>query len=392
MSKLVLTALIVTSTALASFAQEEPAAKITLGIGDKAPALQAGKWIQGDPVASFEEGTIYVVEFWATWCGPCRSSIPHLNAIQEQFKDKGVVVIGQDVWEHGKNAEQQVASFVKKMGKKMTYRVALDDLSGGEPGKMAAAWMKAAGQDGIPAAFVVDKAGKIAWIGHPMSGLDTVLEQVVAGTFDIDKARKELEEEQKKETAARAEQMKMAEKLKPYEEKLEAAFKDKNWDKALEAAGELEKALADTPMARPSGLDTLRFRIMTMKKDGAGAAKLAAAISEKEKGNPMMLNYLSWTLMTEPGLEPRDLDLAQKLAAEANDIADSKDPAILDTLARAHFMKGDKEKAVELQAKSIAAIPADAEVEEFKASLQKVLDSYKKGELPPPEIDADSAE
>src|SRR5512136_3060718 len=123
------------------------AAAPTLKVGDPAPKLQTGKWVQGDPVKQFQKDKVYIVEFWATWCGPCRVSIPHLNEVYEKFKDKGLVVIGQDVWERD---EALVVPFVKKMGDKMTYRVALDLKKDEEDkGRMAETWMQAAGLNGI---------------------------------------------------------------------------------------------------------------------------------------------------------------------------------------------------------------------------------------------------
>ena len=160
------------------------AAGSTLKVGDPAPKLQTGKWVQGDPVKNFEKGKAYIVEFWATWCPPCRASIPHLNEVYKKFKDKGLVVIGQDCWERD---ESLVVPFVKKMGDKMTYRVALDDKASNKKGKMAETWMEAAGRDGIPSAFLVDTKGVIAWIGHPMQLKEQVIEDVLAGKSVVGK-------------------------------------------------------------------------------------------------------------------------------------------------------------------------------------------------------------
>src|SRR5579864_8871260 len=111
---LIVTAIVLALTArFSTLPAAEPAPAVTLKAGDPAPKLQTGKWVQGDPVAGIEKGRAYIVEFWATWCGPCRQSIPHLNEKYLKYKDKGLVVIGQDCWE---DDDSLVAPFVKKMG------------------------------------------------------------------------------------------------------------------------------------------------------------------------------------------------------------------------------------------------------------------------------------
>ena len=149
------------------------AQKLTAGMA--APELKVGGWLKGAPVEKLEAGKIYVVEFWATWCGPCRSSIPHLTELQGKYKDK-VTVIGVSVME--KN-QDYVPVFVESMGNEMNYSVARDYLSqpGTQNGYMAQNWLVAAGAPGIPWAFIVDKTGKIAYAGQT-GGLDAQLKKV----------------------------------------------------------------------------------------------------------------------------------------------------------------------------------------------------------------------
>jgi thiol-disulfide isomerase/thioredoxin len=218
------------------------AAEAKLKVGDPAPKLQTGKWVQGDPVNQFQKGKAYIVEFWATWCGPCRASIPHLNEIYTKYKDKGLIVIGQDCWEQD---ETQVAPFVKKMADKMTYRVALDDKAGSKNGKMAETWMAAAGRNGIPSAFLVDTHGMIAWIGHPMGLQEKVLEDVLADKFDVHKAAAAYELEQQNEAKTRTAWM-----------KINRAMQQKNWDEATAQLGEVEKSV---PQDQRDSLDMVRL-------------------------------------------------------------------------------------------------------------------------------------
>ena len=343
-----------------SFAVATHAQETKLKIGDAAPKLQAGKWVQGEPVKEFESDKAYLVEFWATWCGPCRVSIPHLNELHEKYKDKGLVVIGQDVWERD---ESLVEPFVKKMGGKMTYRVALDDKSKEEQGAMAVTWMKAAGQGGIPAAFVVNKHGKIAWVGHPMSLKEKVLEDVLADRYDLAKA-----------AAEHAQQESNQGKLVELSKKLTASMGQKNWDEAETAVTEMEKLM---PEGQKAGLGMVRFQVLAGRGDYDGAYKLAGTLSESDLDNAMLQNQIAWTIATQKGLEKRDLALAETIAERANKAAKGQDANILDTLARVQFMNGKQSHAIATQQKAVDA--ADATT---KAQFEKFLASYKQGKLP----------
>lgn len=331
-----------------------------LKIGDPAPKLQVGKWVQGEPVKAFEKDKAYIVEFWATWCGPCRVSIPHLNELHEKYKDKGLVVIGQDVWERD---ESLVEPFIKKMGDKMTYRVAMDDKTKEEKGAMAVTWMQAAGQNGIPTAFVVNKHGKIAWIGHPMSLKEQVLEDILADRYDLAKAAAEKEQETKNRA-----------QLTELSKQLNTSMRQKNWDDAEKTVGEMEKLL---PAGMRSGLAMTRFQILTQRGDYDAAYKVVSDLSDSELDNAMLQNQLAWTIVSSKELEKRDLALAEKIAERANKAAKGKDPNILDTLARAQFMNGKKSQAIETEQKAV-----DLAGDDMKDEFKKFLASYKEGKLP----------
>jgi thiol-disulfide isomerase/thioredoxin len=169
-------ALLIGAALAASVASPVTAAKL----GDPAAPLTIKNWVKGKPVDVTDGKNVYVVEFWATWCGPCRTSIPHLTEVQKKFRDKGVIFVGvsdEDV--------EKVKPFVEKMGDKMEYTVACDDER-----KTSQGYMAAYGQNGIPTAFVVGKNGKVLWFGHPMAELEETLEQVLEGKYDLAAAAK----------------------------------------------------------------------------------------------------------------------------------------------------------------------------------------------------------
>ncbi len=161
-----------------------------LTIGSEAPALDIEHWVQNGndrfkPVTKFENGKVYVVEFWATWCGPCRVSMPHLAALQEKYADKGVQIISISDEDRETVDEFLKTKFKEGKDENQTY----DDvtkaycLTTDPDGSSNNDYMEASAQNGIPTAFIVGKDQKIEWIGHPME-MDEPLEQVVAGKWD----------------------------------------------------------------------------------------------------------------------------------------------------------------------------------------------------------------
>jgi thiol-disulfide isomerase/thioredoxin len=147
--------------------------------GSAAPKIAVKNWVKGKAVSAFQPGKVYVVEFWATWCGPCIESIPHISSLAAKNKD--VTFMGIGIWEE--NPDKRVEKFVKEMGSKMSYNVAY----GGNQEGMAKTWMQASGSNGIPTAFIV-KDKKVAWIGHPQE-MDKPLAEIKSGKFNIKKAR-----------------------------------------------------------------------------------------------------------------------------------------------------------------------------------------------------------
>jgi thiol-disulfide isomerase/thioredoxin len=152
------------------------ASAASLNVGDAAPTKLPTAYIKGAKVAALDPKKPYMIEFWATWCGPCKESIPHLTELQANLKDTGLTVIGV----HVPRGVEAADAFVKQMGKKMEYTVAKDTT-----GAVEKAWLVAAGQNGIPCSFIVVN-GKVAFIGHPGNLTDAKVKELIAAGATAD--------------------------------------------------------------------------------------------------------------------------------------------------------------------------------------------------------------
>lgn len=268
-----------------------------LQVGDPAPAFQVARWVKGGPLAKLEAGRVYVVEFWATWCGPCRETIPHLTEMAKARAGKAVF-IGVNVWERGGDAaalDQKVDAFVKEMGARMDYAVCRD--TAGQ--HMAKAWMQAANQRGIPAAFIVDKQGRIAHIGHPgEEAFAQALDKVIAGTHDLKAARAEAEKAAAEEKAAEAREAAKEAAWEAAQGPILKAQKAKDWVQVLTLC---DAAEAKNPELKPE-LKRPRFAALAATDPAKAQALVDADLAKADMPTYMNTAVL---LLTTPGTDKR---------------------------------------------------------------------------------------
>jgi peroxiredoxin len=117
------------------------------------------------------KGKVVLLDFWATWCGPCKIEIPWLKDFQRKYKDKGFEIIGISMDEEG---WQVVKPFANEVG--INYRLVIgDDTTAQLYG----------GVDALPTAFVIDREGKIAQVHVGLASKGEIqngIEEVLGGT------------------------------------------------------------------------------------------------------------------------------------------------------------------------------------------------------------------
>ncbi len=334
MKHILIWAVVLTCPALPAVAEAK------LKVGDKAPPLSIKHWIKGKPVtlSKATDEDVIIVEFWATWCGPCRVSAPHMSKMQAAFKKRGVTFIGIS-----NEDKKTVEAFLEGgFDAKMEYTVAVDDNN-----QTNRTWMEAAKQKGIPTAFVV-KGGLIRWIGHPMDSLDLKVAELCG---DADYAKR-------------------VSQLHRFQENFQKAAQAQKWAAAVEAADQILTLEPDNFRMQFAKYHLL---IVKLAKVAEGAKFGHTIVAGCEDANS--LNLFAWqTLTHEDFAKTRDLELAMAAARKAMKLTKDKDPSVIDTFARVLADSGDLASAIKWQATAIEL----SEEGKMRRELQRSLDDYKK--------------
>lgn len=351
-----------------SSAQPTP---VTLKVGDAAPELNVN-WIKGTPVNGFDNNMVYVVEFWATWCGPCKAAMPHLSELAKQYAGK-VTFIGVNIWEKGtenkpyESVMPAIQQFVESMGDKMGYNVAMDK----NEKFMANNWMRAAGQNGIPASFLI-KDGKIAWIGHPME-IGKIIEGVLTGSFDIEAYKASVEKE-------KAEEARMMAAYKEMSEKVAKAVEQKDYTTAVAT---IENALPTLHPNLKGRAYSLKFNtLISFDPDKA----IAFCQEWKKEDQNAVFNIIN-LVVSKDGYPAKVyqmvIDDLNELKSDSRFNNSNGQVNIFMTLAECYFKMKDKDNAVssaqkgiEVAEKAIANQDKEAGFDEniivrMKASLER---------------------
>jgi hypothetical protein len=255
-------------------------------VGTPAAPLTVKEWIKGNPVEVKAGTNIYVVEIFGTTSLASRASITNLNAIQKRYQDKGVVVVGIS-----DEPAESIKRFVQREGAKIEYAIAADDQR-----HTTRNYMMPVRQRGIPCAFIVGKDGKLLWHGHPLGGLEEALGQIVAGSYDLERARK-----------ADAARVQMAQYL------------------AMATRGDV-------------------------RTGEAGRTVLAARTNDAT-----LLCDLAFQIVTTPKLVRRDVVVAAAALDQAEKLGSTNATRVAETRAILLFETGKKEEALDLARKALAA-------------------------------------
>ncbi|MCC6710459.1 MAG: TlpA family protein disulfide reductase [Gammaproteobacteria bacterium] len=143
-----------------------------LAAAQDAPAAPACKLSLDKDAAPAElaqyRGQVVYVDFWASWCGPCRQSFPFMNQMQSDFGDKGLTVVAVNLGEEASDAQSFLAN-----------PAASFKIAGGANQECAAAFHVEA----MPSSYLIDRAGKVRYIHHGFRTGDAELLRTLTATL-----------------------------------------------------------------------------------------------------------------------------------------------------------------------------------------------------------------
>ncbi|MGC4013462.1 MAG: TlpA disulfide reductase family protein [Luteolibacter sp.] len=323
-----------------------PAFGLVAGDAVTPDALGKATFVQGAAPAAWEPGKIYFIECWATWCGPCIGAIPHVNSLHKNYADKGLRIVGLNVFDEG--PVEKIARFVKTKGDDMAYPVAFV----GKGGAFETEWLKPAAVKGIPVTFVV-RDGKLLFSTNPNWIKEALVEQLLAGGQTAEDA-----------IALMAGKQAGSDKVVTLVNDFYAARKSKDVDAMAARIAELEK-LPEGASYVPS----FRAALAYARGDWAALEK------EISSGDFKVTELDTYTAQMDSAKVPENVRHALEDRLEKT-LGDKPEPMYSLGLLKLFIRHGERERADILVAKMVPGRSASAN------SLRRIKEGMAKGEIP----------
>ncbi len=316
-----------------------------LEAGDAAPGLDVETWVGGDE-QKIEEGFVFVVLFWeaVTARGPMSGNtmkvFSHLGELAEfHLPDKLLVMA------IGSGDAEDLVRFSRSQRDGLGFPLGAD-----RRGSTRRAWYTAAKVDRLPCVFVVDRKGRIAYIGDPDDEFDRILDRVLRDRYD---ARLEYQAVPQLRAARNARKM-------------------RNWRLARKHYQDVIDL--DPKIFAEVAVELFDMFLVDMDEAGEAYSYVKTLREGAFQDDAGALRMLAEKIASDPKIEQenRDVDLALELAEAARQVAGASDPKTLATRAFVHYHRGEFDEAVEYQRRAyFVALPSR------KAQYRRTLVTYQ---------------
>ncbi|WP_080662406.1 TlpA disulfide reductase family protein [Sinorhizobium meliloti] len=359
-----------------------PTSAPVLQMDSLAPALKVRDWVRGEPLASFQPGRVYILEFCGTWCGPCVGAMLTLIKLQEKYKDRGLEVVAVAAHESAASADEARSKLEAWLAQfpELNFRVGFDDT-----GAMDTLWMKPSFSVGIPRLFVIDRDGHIAFVGRP-DKLHDVLPKILAGTWRTSDQAKAAERERIAEDEPEARKQALKEQIRG---KFREAEEIEDWKTALAALEEGVALYPDNLSFRQAHVHLLIHKMHDMQ---TGLPALRQLIRDAINTNYEVMLHVAFFELFDPANDYSKFpsverfamgkELSEHILAQAR-LQDDYGKAVTYRMVAAYYhASGNKNRAVELLELALKSLDGPKPISEvlkdgFLADLLQALANYK---------------
>ncbi len=315
--------------------------------GSRLPFPNFATWVQGEPATAWAPGTVYVFEFFSTTCSHCKEFAETVEGYAREYGAKGMrfVAITDE-------QAPKVQAWLDSPEKKdhVPYSVVSD------PDRSAVMQMQNGTFRNFNPRFFIVKDGVVQWFGHPKEAAEP-LAKLAAGTWDPASVRAAIDLDG------------VAALAKNYLDNIaRECEKTDDWKPMLVG---LDSVIAAMP-ERAGQYEAQRFTVMIGLCDmGTAGDDYGREVAKRHPEEMATIRSLSRAILQSPYVKNRNLDLGMEFALAADALAKGLDARVADTVALAHFSKGDRAKAIEHEERAVRLEKDPRQREVYEKALAK---------------------